>query len=307
MKVTYLVATTAALICFTGCMHNRQSNSGQGAASTEQGVGSARATQPPEAEQPLSRVDRASQLIGEPVLTSDHLRTGKLANFEIDQESGRILYAIVQIGGVLGVGGTDVAVPPEMFTEAKKGTVELKVDKAKLGGAPRVPSNDNDARKADFVGKVYSYFGQTGFWQGKESTAMASFTGSRKATDLIGMTVMNNSHQEIGKVEEIALDVPGGREVYVIISPSSDMSLGNNYYALPARAAKLTSNQKGLTADVTREKLSNGPHFPKDDWSEMANATWAQRVYQYYGQQFTPSNPQLQPTGRTNQVANPKR
>src|SRR5579859_6182791 len=119
MRVTNLIAITGALFYATGCMHTKESNPGQGSASTEQGVGSARATQPPESEQPLNRVDRASQLIGEPVLTSDHLRTGKIDDFMIDQESGRILYAVIGIGGVLGVGETRVAVPPEIFTEAK--------------------------------------------------------------------------------------------------------------------------------------------------------------------------------------------
>jgi len=73
---------------------------------------------------------------------------------------------------------------------------------------------------------------------------MASFNSARKATELIGMKVLNNNHQDIGKVQQIVLDVPAGRELYVIISPSSDMSLGNNYYALPPRAVRLTTDQK---------------------------------------------------------------
>lgn len=307
MRITNTIAIVAALVYATGCMHTKEAGREQGGAATEQGIGGARATQPPEAEQPLNHVDRAQQLIGEAVLTSDHLRTGKIDNFVIDQESGRILYAIIGIGGVLGVGETRVAVPPEAFIEAKKGTVELKVDKNKLAGAPQVPGNANDSRKADFVSKVYSYFGQKGWWQGGESTAMASFNTARKASELIGMKVLNNAHQDIGKVEELALDVPAGHEMYVIISPSSDMSLGNNYYALPPRAVRMSTDQKNLTADITREKLSNGPHFAKDDWSELSNTAWAHKVYQYYGQQPAVSASKVQPTGSTNQAVYPKR
>jgi len=306
MKFTNIIVVCAALLGATGCMHTKQSDQQGGSASTEQGIGSARATQPPEAEQPLNHMDRSNQLIGEAVLTSDHLRTGKIDNFVIDQESGRILYAVIGIGGVLGVGETRVAVPPEIFTEAKKGTVELKVDKTKLTGAPQVPTNDNDARKADFVSKVYSYFEQKGWWQGGQSTAMASFNAARKATELVGMKVLNNAHQDIGKVEEVALDVPAGREVYVILSPSSDMNLSKNYYALPPGAVRFSPDKKSLVADITREKLSNGPHFAKDDWSELSNAAWAQKVYTYYGQRSVFSTPAARPTGTTNQTVYPK-
>jgi len=114
------------------------------------------------------------------------------------------------------------------------------------------------------------------------------------------MKVQNNAHQDIGKVQNLVLNVPAGRELYVIISPSSDMNLGDNLYALPPTALKLSPDQKMLVADVTREKLSNAPHFAKDDWSELSNKAWAQKVYQYYSQPAAFLEGQIQPTGRTN-------
>jgi hypothetical protein len=101
-------------------------------------------------------------------------------------------------------------------------------------------------------------------------------------------------------VENLILDVPAGREIYAILSPSSDLNLGNNLYAVPPKALKVSTNQNVLVTDITREKLSNAPHFAKDDYSELSNTVWAQKVYQYYGQQGTFPNGQLQPTGRTN-------
>jgi hypothetical protein len=112
------------------------------------------------------------------------------------------------------------------------------------------------------------------------------------------MKVLNNSQQTIGKVETIALDVPKGRDLYTIISPSSDLNLGNNYYALPPQALKLNADAKALVTDVTREKLSSAPHFAKDDWAELSDMAWAQKVYQYYGQPATFQTGALQPTGR---------
>lgn len=301
MKMTtYTGFMLAAALSATGCMrHQQQSNQGQGGTGGLAGTGAAQATAPPESAQALNNVERADQLIGQPVLTADHLHTGKIDDFVVDQDSGRILYAIVGIGGVLGVGETRVAVPPGLFISAKKGTVQVNVDKNKLTSAPQIPSDIEKRPTADFLSQDYGYFGQSASWQGP-STAAASFNSARTTSELQGMTVQNNAHQDIGKVENVVLDVPGGREMYLILSPSSDMSLGDNYYALPPGAVKFSTDQKTLVTDITRQKLSNGPHLAKNEWSELSNTEWARKVYTYYGQAGSFPGAALEPTGRAN-------
>ena len=302
MKITQMTAVALSMVTAAGCMHNRQSDRAQGGPSPEFGSSSstvAQATAAPDAAQPLTQIERADKLIGEEILTSDHLKTGKIDDFVIDQDSGQILYAIVGIGGILGVGETRVAVPPGMFIEARKGAVQLKVDKHKLAQAPQVASGLEKTPKADFLNNVYGYYGERATWQNPTATASASFNAARTASDLDGMKIQTSAHQDLGKVETLMLNVPAGREVYVVMSPSSDLNLGNNYYALPPKTLKLSTDQKVLVTDLTREKLGNAPHFTKDDWSELSNTAWAQRVYQYYGQPASFSNQELQPTGRT--------
>jgi len=120
---------------------------------------------------------------------------------------------------------------------------------------------------------------------------------------------VNNAQQDIGKIETIVLNVPAGREMYAVLAPASDMNLGNDYYAIPPKSLKLSTDQKTLVADVTREKLSNAPHFAKDDWSHLSDTAWAHKVYEYYGQPASFQTRDIQPTGRTIQdsSAYPKR
>jgi len=295
-----LVALSLAVV--TGCMHNSKQANDQPAGGGEVGSTVAQATAPLEAEQPLNHVERADKLIGEEVLTSNHLKTGKIDDFVVDQDSGQILYAIVGIGGVLGVGETRVAVPPNAFIEAKKGMVQINVDKRKLTSAPQVPS-DMDKADANFLSNVYGYYGLPAQWNRTSSSAQAAFHSARKVSELTGMKVVNSAHQDIGKVEAVVLDVPDGRELYLVLSPGTDMNLGNDYYAIPPKALKFSPDDKVLVgADVSREKLSNAPHFAKDDWSEMSNTAWAQKVYQYYGQ--TLQSVGIEPTGRTGDNTN---
>ncbi len=299
MKVINAATLLMTLLIVPGCLRGQRSPSqAQGGSAPETGSTTAQATAPPEAAQPLNHVERADQLIGQEVLTSDHLRTGKIDNFIVDQDSGQILYAVVGIGGILGVGETKVAVPPEAFIDAKKGSVEINVDKRKLTQAPQVSHDALKAPKADFLSNVYGYFGQKATWQQTGPTPQASFNAARPVTDLVGLKVQNSAHQDLGTVETVVLNVPAGREIYVVLSPSSEMNLGKNYYALPPKALRWSTDQKTLVTDVTRDKLANAPHFTKDDWSELSNTAWAQRDYQYYGQTGTFSNEPLRPTGR---------
>jgi sporulation protein YlmC with PRC-barrel domain len=294
------------LATVTGCMHGQKQADRQqpvGAAEVDSNVARptapqevAQATTPPETEHPLNHVERADKLIGEGLLTSDHLSTGKIEDFILDQGSGQILYAIIGIGGVLGVGETRVAVPPEAFGEAKKGMVQINADKHKLTSAPQIPKA-GDQVDAQYLSSVYGYFGQPATWQGTSPSAQATFQNARKVSEIMGMKVVNSAHQDVGKVETVVLDVPEGLELYVVISPSTEMNPGNNYYAIPPKALQLSPDQKALVADLSREKLSKAPHFAKDNWSELSNTAWAQKDYQYFGQSFRSEG--LVPTGRT--------
>ena len=306
MKMRNVTVIAISLATTTGCMHGqKQADRRQpaGAVEIDSNVAQAtttpevaRPTAPQEAEHPLNHVERGDKLIGEGVLASDILRTGKIEDFVVDQGSGQILYAIVGIGGVLGVGETRLAVPPGVFSDAKPGMVQTTVDKPKFTSAPQMPKAA-DQVDAKYLSSVYGYFGQPATWQRTSPSPQATFPNARKVSEIMGMKVVNSAHQDLGKVESVVLDVPGGLELYVVISPSTEMNLGNNYYAIPPKALQLSPDQIGLVSDLNHEKLSNAPHFAKDDWSELSNTTWAQKDYQYFGQAFPTGG--LVPTGRT--------
>jgi sporulation protein YlmC with PRC-barrel domain len=306
MRMRNVTVIAISLATATGCMHGQKQADRQhpsGAAEVDSNVAPptapeqvAQATTPPEAQHPLNHVERADKLIGEGVLTSDHLRAGKIEDFVVDQGSGQILYAIVGIGGVLGVGETRVAVPPGLFIEARNGMVQIKDDKHKLTGAPQIPKAA-DQVDAKYLSNVYGYFGQPATWAGTSSSAQAPTQNARKVSEIMGMKIVNSAHQDIGKVETVVLDVPGGLELYVVLFPCTEMNLGNTYYAIPPKALTLSPDQKGLVSDLSREKLASAPHFAKDDLSELSNSAWARKDYQYFGQAFPTGG--LVPTGRT--------
>ena len=60
----------------------------------------------------LGEVERVNKLIGKQVRSSDGQKVGKIEDIVFDLESGRVLYAVVGSGGVLGAGEKKIPVPP---------------------------------------------------------------------------------------------------------------------------------------------------------------------------------------------------
>jgi sporulation protein YlmC with PRC-barrel domain len=270
----------------------------------------------------LGQVERANKLIGREVIGSDSQKLGKLDNLIVDLESGRILYAVIGSGGVAGVGEKKFAVSPGVFTEMQAPSESKKlpfehgpdlranIDKAKLNGAPQFTKDidkDMELSKADFLNQVYQYFGETAWWQGANAPASAGeFQNVHKASDLIGMKVQNASDQPMGKLDNLAADLPAGRIVYVILSPDSSLDLGSDLYALPPSALALSTDKKKLTSDISKEKLAGAPHFAKDNWTNLSDPSFASQVYQYYGKQaYFEAGSSLKPTGPSDQRTYP--
>lgn len=245
----------------------------------------------------LGQTALANQVFGHEVISSDGQKVGNLNNLVIDLESGRILY------GVIGTSKGRVGIAPQLFTETLPVNNALKVNatKAKIDGAPQFGAVDKPGEwgQASYVDQVYTYFGQSPWWQGKTAANTGSFHNVHKASEVVGMKVENVSNQNVGQIKNVAVDLPAGRVVYVVFAPDSSLNLGNNYYLLPPQAVTLSPDQKNLVSDISAQKLANAPHFASNSWPNLSDSTLANQVYQFYGKQpWFGGSGNLQPTGR---------
>jgi hypothetical protein len=64
---------------------------------------------------------------------------GKIVDFMLDTERGTVVYAVLAVGGVLGVGAKMLAIPPsELRLDKGARCLELSVDTASLDAAPGI-------------------------------------------------------------------------------------------------------------------------------------------------------------------------
>lgn len=121
--------------------------------------------------------NKASGLLGMEVKNQQNEKLGEIKDLVLDLKSGKISYAVLAVGGFLGLGEKLMAVPPDAFQiNQQDGTLTLDADKAKIEAAPgfaatnwpRVEDPNLEART---------------FWLGDEATGAPAATETQRDQD----------------------------------------------------------------------------------------------------------------------------
>ena len=103
------------------------------------------------------------------------------------------------------------------------------------------------------------------------------------ATTLAGDSVRNAAGEDLGKVKEIMIDIPTGRIAYAVLSFGGMLNMGNKLFAVPWSVLTLDEDEKQFILNVDKEQLKQAPGFDKDHWPDMADTSWRNQIFNYYG------------------------
>ncbi|MCB1020044.1 MAG: PRC-barrel domain-containing protein [Bryobacterales bacterium] len=104
------------------------------------------------------------------------------------------------------------------------------------------------------------------------------------ATTINGDKVVNPQGDDLGKIEDLMIDLGSGRISYAVLSFGGFMGIGDKLFALPWPALELDSENHRFILDVPKDRLEQAPGFDKDRWPNMADRSWGATVHEYYGQ-----------------------
>ena len=104
------------------------------------------------------------------------------------------------------------------------------------------------------------------------------------ASTLKGDSVKNRADENLGSLHDIMIDLQSGRVAYGVLSFGGFLGVANKLFAVPWSALVVDEDRKCLILDADKSKLENAPGFDKDNWPDMADTSWGERVYSYYGQ-----------------------
>ena len=103
------------------------------------------------------------------------------------------------------------------------------------------------------------------------------------ASALKGDKVVNQQGEDLGKIEEIMIDLDHGRIAYAVLSFGGFLGMGDKLFAIPWQAFAVDTVQKRLVLNADKELLKKAPGFDKDNWPNMADPAWGTKLYGYFG------------------------
>jgi len=102
--------------------------------------------------------------------------------------------------------------------------------------------------------------------------------------DVIGIKVINQQGENLGKIESLMLLKKEGKVAYVVLSYGGFLGLGDKLCALPWEIFSYDTAQECFIIPVDKEKLKNDPAiFDKDHRPDMASISWRTSINKYYG------------------------
>jgi sporulation protein YlmC with PRC-barrel domain len=104
------------------------------------------------------------------------------------------------------------------------------------------------------------------------------------ASTLKGDKIVNAAGDDLGKIEELMIDLRDGRLAYAVMSFGGFLGMGDKLFAIPWQAFRLKLHDHALVLDVPKETLEKAEGFDKDNWP-ITSREWLSTVYSYYGYQ----------------------
>lgn len=242
-------------------------------------------TQSDLAASPLGDQRSANKLIGMDIHNQAGEELGTVDDIILDNQEGRIAYAVVSYGGILGIGEKHFAVPWQAFS-AEGDMLTLNIDKERLKSAPGFEKG-NLPNQADpmFHEEVHEFydtepydvsqteqerrfaqspeeeeaFRATETAEDEESWNWKFWTSrgdnedwARRLSEVIGTEVVNRQNEDIGDIDDIAIDTREGRVTYALVGHGG---LEMQTAAVPWNALELDEEQEQYRLDATTEDL----------------------------------------------------
>jgi sporulation protein YlmC with PRC-barrel domain len=108
--------------------------------------------------------------------------------------------------------------------------------------------------------------------QGQKSAGAQSPQDTR-TSQLIGMEVTDRQGKDIGEIEDVVIDLQGGKVHAAVLSFGGFMGIGEKQFAFPVSELKPGKEDK-LTMDIDKQKLENREGFAQGQWPAMDDEYW---------------------------------
>lgn len=102
------------------------------------------------------------------------------------------------------------------------------------------------------------------------------------ASSIMGDSVTSVSGEDLGKIEDLMVDVSNGTVKYAVLSFGGFLGMGEKLFAAPLETLELNAAEKSFILKTSKERLESAPGFDKSNWPNTADPEWQQVISNYY-------------------------
>jgi len=107
-----------------------------------------------------NRLISSDKVEGTAVYNPQDEKLGTIANVMLDKVSGKADYAVLQFGGLFGLGSDHYPIPWDMLRyDTEKGGYVVEISKEQVTGAPRYARDDTPEYTDEYGRTVHGYYG----------------------------------------------------------------------------------------------------------------------------------------------------
>lgn len=167
---------------------------------------------------------RTSELIGKKVTDSQGKELGEISEVVLDLQGGKVHAAVLEFGGILGMGEKNYAFPISQLKPGKnRNQFTMNIDKQKLENAEGFAKSEWPAMNDEYWGRVGGQ-ASAGRTQSKgQKQAQSQGQGQKqdmalvRASELDGKTVQDKSGQDVGEIKDVIVDLKSGQLRNIVI------------------------------------------------------------------------------------------
>lgn len=104
-----------------------------------------------------------------------------------------------------------------------------------------------------------------------------------RASKLIGMKVHNAQGENLGKIDDLVIDVNNAQVHYAVLSFGGALGLGEKLFAYPVSMFSEDTADKKLVLNVDKDKLKQAPGFERKHWPDWNRDKYRRDVEGYFG------------------------
>ena len=108
------------------------------------------------------------------------------------------------------------------------------------------------------------------------------------ASSIIGDRIENTYGEDLGKIDNLMINLHTGEIEYAVIEFGSFLGVGGKLFAVPFTELKLDAQKKIFLLNRDNEYLKQSPGFDKAHWPDTNDHSYFDNVRMYYGSYLPP-------------------